>query len=181
MQKIQIAILPGILGGIFCLIGAAMLLIPTLKPQSSITNGNHSSECNINWKIPVKVRGWCDWIDKYALNWQLDPMLIAAVIQQESGGDPAAISKNGAVGLMQIMPGDGKALIFQCISGPCFSDRPSTKLLLNPEYNISYGTGLISDLLEKTGNLRDALRAYGPIEVGYIYADQVLNLMERYR
>ena len=181
MKRIQIAIIPGIVGGIFCLIGVTMLLLPTPELQSSISNGSQSSKCEANWRMPSRIRAWCYWITEYAFERQLNPLLIAAIIQQESGGNPNAISKNGAVGLMQVMPGDGKALTFQCTSGPCFSDRPSSKLLLDPEYNISYGTELISNLLAATGNLRDALRAYGPLDVGYSYADQVLDLMERFK
>jgi soluble lytic murein transglycosylase-like protein len=144
-----------------------MLLLPSSNLQNTVTDGKSSSECSVNRKISSTVKKWCKWINKYASDWDLDPFLIAAIIQQESGGDSSAISKNGAVGLMQIMPGDGKALAYECISGPCFLDRPSTKILLNPEYNISYGTEMIAGLLGTTGNLRDALRAYGPNEVGY--------------
>jgi soluble lytic murein transglycosylase-like protein len=181
MRRIQAAILPGLLGGILCLVGVAMFLLPSPEWNDPATNVQQSNGCSTNLKIPAKVRGWCEWIDEYGAKWQLDPLLIAAIIQLESGGDPAAISKNGAVGLMQVMPGDGKALAFQCVAGPCFSDRPSTGVLLNPEYNISYGTELLSYLLSESGTLRDALRSYGPIDVGYEYADQVLEIRERFK
>jgi soluble lytic murein transglycosylase-like protein len=36
---------------------------------------------------------------------RLDPLLVLAVIQIESGYDPAALSSAGAVGLMQLLPG----------------------------------------------------------------------------
>lgn len=180
-KKINLAIIPGIVGGILCLIGATLLLLPDPKPPKVDSNILSSAECRANQNIPSQIRKWCGSINNSAAVWQVDPLLIAAIIQQESSGDPSAISKNGAVGLMQIMPGDGKALSFECISGPCFVDRPPTRLLLNPEYNISYGTGMIADLLESTGNLRDALRAYGPIEIGYAYADQVISLVEHYK
>jgi len=180
-NKNRIPILLGIVAGILCLVGTAILLLPATKSQNSNVNGSQSLDCDTNWKIPPRVRNWCRWIDEYAVHWQVNPLLIAAIIQQESGGNASAISRNGAVGLMQIMPGDGKALAFECISGPCFSDRPPTQLLLNPEYNISYGAELIANLLEATGNLREALHAYGPMEVGYDYADQVLSLMEHYQ
>jgi soluble lytic murein transglycosylase-like protein len=111
----------------------------------------------------------------------VDPLVVAAIIEQESGGNPAAVSRNGAVGLMQVMPGDGNALSFQCIGGPCFSDRPSTNQLLEPEYNILYVIQILSDFQNKFGDLRETLRAYGPIDMGYAYADHVLELAESYQ
>lgn len=36
--------------------------------------------------------------------WNVDPLLLKAIAGQESGGDPKAVSKAGAQGLMQITP-----------------------------------------------------------------------------
>jgi len=36
--------------------------------------------------------------------WNIDPLLLRAIAGQESSGDPNAVSKAGAAGLMQIMP-----------------------------------------------------------------------------
>lgn len=95
---------------------------------------------------------------------------------QESAGKADAYSKSGAVGLMQVMPRDGKAATFMCINGPCFADRPSSQELFDPEFNIAYGTRMLADLIRRFGNVRDALKAYGPKDVGYYYADIVLNI-----
>jgi hypothetical protein len=40
---------------------------------------------------------------------------------------------------------------------------------------------MLSDLIQRKGNVRDALRAYGPMDMGYHYADLVLNIANRYR
>jgi soluble lytic murein transglycosylase-like protein len=85
------------------------------------------------------------------------------------------------VGLMQVMPRDGLAAGFMCGGRPCFSSRPSMSDLYDPEFNISYGTRMLSNLNNKYGNMRDALMAYGPANVGYYYADIVLGLYERYK
>ena len=53
--------------------------------------------------------------------------------------------------------------------------------LYDPEFNISYGTRMLSNLNNKYSNLRDALMAYGPANVGYYYADIVLGLYESYK
>src|SRR3989344_1347701 len=68
-------------------------------------NGN----CDVNQRYPQKILQWCDIITKYSQKQDLDPNLVAALIWQESGGDPIAYSKSGAVGLMQVMPNDGLA------------------------------------------------------------------------
>jgi soluble lytic murein transglycosylase-like protein len=100
---------------------------------------------------------------------------------QESAGRPDAYSKSGAVGLLQVMPRDGLASKFMCKNGPCFSDRPSMEELFDPEYNLAYGAQMLASLVQHYGNERDALKAYGPKDVGYYYADLVLNTANRYR
>ena len=100
---------------------------------------------------------------------------------QESGGHPEVISESGAVGLMQVMPNDGIAASFLCANGPCFAGRPSTQELLDPGFNINFGTKMLAGLVEKYGSTRDALTAYGPYDVGYGYADLVLAIYDSIR
>ena len=106
--------------------------------------------------------------------------LIAAVMLQESGGDPLSYSGSGAVGLMQVMPRDGIASTFMCANGPCFASRPTIEELENPEYNIDYGTGYLASLYQRHGDWREALFRYGPINMGYYYADLVMKIWESY-
>jgi len=107
--------------------------------------------------------------------------LIAAVMLQESGGNPDAYSRSGAVGLMQVMPHDGKAAEFMCINGPCFANRPSMQELFDPQFNIQYGVRMLAGLIQRKGDVREALRAYGPMDAGYTYADKVLTIYQNYR
>ena len=136
--------------------------------------------CEVSSRFPEKILQWCDLITQYSNKRGLSPNLVAALILQESGGNPSAYSKSGAVGLMQVMPRDGLAASFMCVNGPCFSNRPTTAQLQDPGFNISYGTKMLAQLVAKYGDMRDALRFYGPKDVGYYYADIVLSLYSRY-
>ena len=53
--------------------------------------------------------------------------------------------------------------------------------LYDPEFNVSYGTRMLSGLVAKRGSVRDGLMAYGPANVGYYYADKVLAIYENNR
>ena len=138
-------------------------------------------ECSVSDRFPEKILQWCDLISKYADKHNINPDLIAAIIWQESGGKSQAYSKSGAVGLMQVMPRDGLAAGFMCANGPCFTDRPSIKELQDPEFNIKYGTRMLVGLINRHGNTRDALKSYGPGQVGYYYADIVLDIYKEYK
>lgn len=138
------------------------------------------NNCKVSSMFPEDVRQWCALITTYAEKHDLSPDLIAALIWLESGGDEVAYSHSGAVGLMQVMPRDGPAASFMCANGPCFSDRPTIKELKDPEFNIAFGTRYLARLLQRSGNLREALRSYGPMDAGYSYADKVLGIFQKY-
>ena len=77
----------------------------------------------------------------------ISPALVRAVIHQESGEDPSAVSEAGAMGLMQLMPGTADAY---GVSDP-----------FDPEQNVAGGTALLADLLRQFhGDVRLALAAY---------------------
>jgi len=140
-----------------------------------------AADCTLSSRYPAAIRQWCGLIEQYSRQAGLDANLIAAVMLQESGGNPKAYSGSGAVGLMQIMPRDGLATRFQCNGKPCFSSRPSMAELYDPAYNISYGVRMLAGLIQRTGSPREALHSYGPMDVGYTYADKVLRIFNSYR
>lgn len=140
-----------------------------------------SRSCSVSSQYPPNILQWCDLITAYAGNFGLPPDLIAALIWQESGGNPSAYSHSGAIGLMQVMPRDGLAAGFMCKNGPCFASRPSSDELFQPEFNIKFGTRMLAGLLHRNGDIREALKDYGPMDVGYTYADKVLNIYEHHR
>jgi Transglycosylase SLT domain len=144
-------------------------------------NSTLSENCQVSLSYPISVLQWCAIITDQALQTGLPADLIAALILQESGGDASAYSGSGAVGLMQVMPRDGIAADFECINGPCFADRPTTEELQDPNFNVAYGTQMLAGLIARLGNQREALKSYGPMDVGYRYADKVLAIYENYR
>lgn len=77
----------------------------------------------------------------------LDPLLLRAVIDQESGGRPCAVSSAGAQGLMQIMPGTSRELGLE---------NP-----FEPAQNVRVGARYLRQLLDRyAGSLPLALAAY---------------------
>ena len=149
-------------------------------PQEFGEQNPNPLECQVSGNYPKKVRQWCDLITQHSHKNNLPSDLIAAVIWQESGGNPKAYSRSGAVGLMQVMPRDGLAAEFSCVNGPCFASRPTMDQLKDPEFNIKYGTRMLAALVKRHGDLREALKAYGPLNAGYSYADKVIQLYKKY-
>jgi hypothetical protein len=39
---------------------------------------------------------------------------------------------------------------------------------------------MLAGLNQKYGSIRDALKAYGPMDTGYAYADKVLSIFQNY-
>ena len=86
-------------------------------------------------------------IEKYAAQNGLQPGLVKAVIQTESGGNPRSVSGAGAMGLMQLMPENVKEA---GIADP-----------FDPEQNIAAGTRQLAGLLSQYhGDLDLALAGY---------------------
>jgi soluble lytic murein transglycosylase-like protein len=175
------ALFLGILSGILAIVFLSGLIAAPLEVSASSGSDDiEEKTCSLAESYPQAIHSWCSLIERYSGESGLDPNLIAAVMLQESGGNPQAYSHSGAVGLMQVMPRDGIAANFMCPNGPCFSSRPSMDELFDPEFNISYGVTMLAGLVNKYGNVRDALKAYGPMDVGYYYADLVLNIYQNY-
>jgi soluble lytic murein transglycosylase-like protein len=86
-------------------------------------------------------------IEQYAQKHGLDAALIRRVIEMESGFDPKAVSRKGAVGLMQLMPGTAKDM---GVTDP-----------FDPEENIAGGSKYLAGLIQRyEGDLSRALAAY---------------------
>lgn len=100
------------------------------------------------WKKTIQQ--WAPQIAAVADNFGLDPDFVAAVIREESNGDPKVISRVGAVGLMGVMP-----------TGPGLEWRPSAEDLADPTTNLSWGVAILSEVIRQSGgDLYSALAAY---------------------
>jgi soluble lytic murein transglycosylase len=104
--------------------------------------------------LPVPDPGMASLIRQHALQAGLDPRLVQAVVQVESGYNPRALSRKGAMGLMQLMPDTAKLM--------------QVKDPWNVDENIRGGTTYLRQVLDDFGGqLNLGLAAYnaGPTAV----------------
>lgn len=72
----------------------------------------HDAAVSGEWvaHLPAAGQSWAAEIESAAEKAGLDPRLLAAVVWQESGFRPDAVSRSGAIGLAQLMPGTAAGL-----------------------------------------------------------------------
>jgi peptidoglycan lytic transglycosylase len=92
----------------------------------------------------------------------VDPALVAALVLQESSFDPAALSRAGARGLMQVMPGTGRRIARDK------GQRFRRAALHDPETSLDFGTHYLRQMSDHfPGAVEKVLAAYnaGPERV----------------
>jgi soluble lytic murein transglycosylase len=128
--------------------------------------------------IPL-ARGGYAWLPRgfwemfYPLGWRaevvgaaqragIDPLLISAVVREESSYNPQARSRVGARGLMQLMPETARPMAR--VRGLAFQEG---ELLDDPAANIELGSAYLGGLVRDFGDARLAVAAYnaGPTRV----------------
>lgn len=93
------------------------------------------------------VTQWLPYIQEAGKKFGVDTNLIAAVIAQESAGNPSAVSAKGAKGLMQLMDTTASTM--------------GVSQVFQPRQNIIGGTKYLKQLLDKyNGNEALALASY---------------------
>ena len=108
------------------------------------------SICSIYMMFPMKYK---EDISKYSKEYDIDPFLVSAIINVESGFDKNAKSHKDARGLMQIRE----------ITGNWASENISMEIkeedYYNPEHNIQIGCWYISVLRKQYGNSIELIAA----------------------
>ncbi len=113
--------------------------------------------------------------DQISLNEKIDPLLVHALIKQESRYQKNIVSKVGAIGLMQLMPYTAKA-----IAEELKIRNPKVEDLMTPQTNIKLGVVYLEQMMHKfNNNLIYTIASYnaGPV-VAKAWQDKFSNYDE---
>ncbi len=150
--------LPGTRAALFNAAGRMISLVPILRPV--VTSNNLAP------LFTPEIDYWSENINRWAQLYNLDPNLLATVMQIESCGHPTISSTAGAQGLFQVMP----------------FHFGSSENQLDPDTNAMRGAGVLQACLDMAnGDVGLAMACYnGGPRVLTIPYDQWLNEPQRY-
>jgi len=120
-------------------------------------NENAQKLHDVNKQVP-----YAEIINRYAREVNIDPQVIAGIIQAESSFQARAVSAAGAYGLMQIMPDTWRQINNEIkVCNGRHTGECSSECYYNGDFNIHIGTFYLGQLLKRyQGNMVLALAAY---------------------
>lgn len=123
---------------------------------------------------PQRARVFVEEAHAAAEEFDVDPLLVLAVMAVESSFNPAARSDAGARGLMQVIPRFHRDKL---------DEYGGEGALLDPRVNALVGTQILKDYLRRAGSLRAALQRYAGWQDDdeQRYATRVITEKERLR
>jgi soluble lytic murein transglycosylase-like protein len=129
--------------------GRPSLVKAAVGPNGELRTPQSQSEASAQDAAAIQANR--DKIDKMvhevAERYHVDPALIRAVVETESHWNPAAVSRRGALGLMQLVPET--------------AHRMGVNDVFDPKQNLDGGVHYLRTLLERyNGDLDRALAAY---------------------
>lgn len=114
-----------------------------------------------------------DLVEKYSNEYRLEKEFVLAIIKAESNFDEKAVSKSGAMGLMQIIPSTAKWISEE------LDDFYLKENLFDAETNIRYGCFYLNYLFSKFNSINEVICAYNAGEgVVRQWLDENGNLIE---
>jgi soluble lytic murein transglycosylase len=131
--------------------GAAIVTIRQIFPQ--LESQPFSEVPRDVWLVAYALP-YENSIRRWSIHEGLDPMLVAALIHQESAFEADARSNKNATGLMQLLPTTAHLLAKKQ------RIRYAKHLLTDPDYNVRLGTAYFAGLQKQFGTVEAALAAY---------------------
>lgn len=107
----------------------------------------------------VRKTKYSNYVIKYSNEHEIDSNLVYAIIKVESDFDKNAVSKSGAMGLMQIIPNTAKWIASE------LNEEYLKEKMFEAETNIKYGCYYLKYLFDKFENTDIVICAYNAGEV----------------
>ena len=112
---------------------------------------NGGTQHLIKWMYPIK---YSDIVSEAAADFEVPEDIIYSVIRTESSFDPQAVSRAGAIGLMQLMPETYEWLL------AVMGEELSADAIYYPEVNIRCGVYYLAYLKRELGEWETVFAAY---------------------
>lgn len=136
----------------------------------------------INWHAtPLYLDAFESEISESARQFGLDPALVRAVIHAESGFNPSARSRAGAMGLMQLMPATARLMGVTDATSPSRNIRGGARYLAGLLLRFQNDVGLATAAYNAGPEAVKKYAGVPPFAETRVYVQRVHILHQRYR